>query len=60
MYIIRRVYIVTMYVLGRLSDIRHLLGSKEVTTCRQVGRLELERLTAERVFFSSPENPSLS
>lgn len=43
MCIISRVYIVTGYVLDRLADMTHLLGSKEVTTGRQVDRLELER-----------------
>lgn len=43
MCIISRVYIVIGYVLDRLSDMKHLLESREVTTGRQVDRLELER-----------------
>ena len=40
-----------MYLLDRLSDMRHLLGNKEVTTGTQVGRWELERLTIGRASF---------
>lgn len=42
MCIISRVYVVIGYVLDRLSDRRHLLGGKEVTTGRQVNKLELK------------------
>ena len=38
-HIISRVYVVIMYVLGGLSDMRHLLGNREVTTGRQVGEV---------------------
>lgn len=57
MCMISRVYIFTGYVLDRLADMTHLLGSKEVTTGRQVDRLELER---KDEFFFLPENSYLN
>lgn len=59
MHIISGVYIVIVHVLDGLSDMRHLLGNTEVTTGKQVGGLELERLTIGMIFLP-PENLSLS
>ena len=61
-HVIGRVYVVIMCVLGELSNMRHLSGSKELTTgIRWVGVLiGTRKVNGRKGLFLPPENPSLS